>query len=104
MMFAEKRVGRSGAEFSRRVRDDAVNSWYKKNPFRNERLVVHHRCPVVLGKRQGVPSWLLKSSINAEAMPQREHEELHRLTTTQEFITICQALLGLAQQLKNEIE
>jgi len=91
-------MGRKGAEFSDRVKENARQEWYRNNPDRqDEQLDVHHKCSIAYGKSRGIPNWLLKSQENAQALPIQEHNrEVHDERIMEMF---AQALLGLVQKM-----
>jgi hypothetical protein len=92
-------VARNKAEFSDRVKDNAIKRWHKLNPGReNEIITVHHRVSIWAGKELGIPTRVLKSGENAQAMTLEEHQRFHdNEPTLEEYAVIAQGLLGIRQ-------
>lgn len=96
-------MGRKGAEFNRRTKEQAKRKWRRKNPGReDEELQVHHKVAVHAGRKLGIPKRVLKSPKNAVAMPAPDHKAYHENEPTlEEYKTIAQGLLGLTQKTFN---
>lgn len=62
---------RKGYEFRKRTKDVALNEAQEE-----DELEVHHIVPVSVARRKGVSPDLVRSPINAVAMPKKKHREI----------------------------
>lgn len=91
---------RRGFEFDRRTRDRAIEKWHHANPGNeDEELEVDHKVPIWFAKKHRLPSAVIRSQQNAEALPKSDHKEKHRNESEEEYWSIWQGMIGFINRL-----
>lgn len=93
-----KQVGkshRSGAEFSKRIKNEERRKWHSKNPGREKAsLEVNHILPIKEGLKRGVSKRALKSQQNAVAVEFEFHKQIHREMNEETLDCLTSCLLN----------